>query len=196
MLRARPQKRVRAEKAMNVHRVALHEAGHAVMHAWLRMENLDAISLVPDPADQSWGRCMSRSTAIPGLPGWRMAARKTLLCGMAGGQAELLFPRARVAHNLGDWRKALTLSTELFPGSEDRARCYVLIQEQRARRLVRGVLEKSIREFAAILVTRGQLARYEAEEILMRLLGINDHWDRLRDVRGVLIKRGQQGPIA
>ena len=164
---------------MNIRRRAFHEAGHAVMHAGLRMENLDSISLIPDPDTQSWGRCLSRSTAIPGLPGWRLAARKHLLYFLAGGQAELLFPRARVPGNWKDRQAALELAGTLFPGSHERARRYVLIQEQRARRLVRGILRTPIIEFADILQQRVEVDREEAEEILMSLLGIRDYWDRL-----------------
>jgi hypothetical protein len=164
---------------MNIRRAALHEAGHAVMHAWLRMENLDRISLIPDPKTQSWGRCMSRSTATPDYPRWRLAARKRLLFRMAGGQAELLFPRARVPGNSGDWEDALKLSGTLFPQSRARALRYVLIQEQRARRLVRGVLRTPILEFADILQQRVEIGPGEAHDILMRLLGIDDYWDRL-----------------
>ncbi len=164
---------------MNIRRAALHEAGHAIMHAWLRMENLDWISLIPDPHDQTWGRCMSRSTATPDYPRWKLAARKRLLFGMAGGQAELLFPRARVPGNSGDWEAALKLSETLFPQSQERALRYVLIQEQRARRLVRGVLRTPIFEFADILQQRVEIGRWEGHDILMRLLGIRDYRDRL-----------------
>ena len=37
-------------------RAALHEAGHAVMHTALRLRNLDQVSIIPDPATQTWGR--------------------------------------------------------------------------------------------------------------------------------------------
>ena len=164
---------------MNRHRVALHESGHAVMHAWLRMENLDSISLIPDPHDQSWGRCTSRILAVPGLPGWRLAARKHLLYRMAGSEAELLFPRSRVPTNLGDRQAALKVAETLFPESQEGAYRYIVIQKQRARRLVRGVLRTPIIEFADILERRVKIDREDAQEILMRVLGIRDYWDRL-----------------
>ena len=154
------------------------------MHAWLRMENLDWVSLIPDPHDQSWGRCITRSTATRDYPRWRLAARKRLLFRMAGGQAELLFPRARVPSNSGDLEDALKLSGTLFPQSQERALRYVLIQEQRARRLVRGVLRTPILEFADILQQQVEIGRWEAHDILMRLLGIRDYWDRLPQRKG------------
>ncbi len=42
--------------------VALHEAGHAVMHVFLKMDNLDSISIVPDGACEagSGGRVTAR----------------------------------------------------------------------------------------------------------------------------------------
>lgn len=73
------------------------------MLAWLRLENLDGISLVPRRG--SYARVEHRF-----IPVSKSVVRKEILMLMAGGQAELLSPRASVPGDYGDWRTALTLA--------------------------------------------------------------------------------------
>jgi hypothetical protein len=154
-------------------RVALHEAAHAVMYAWLNLDDLDYVTVVPE-------RRGHEGIAHKFLPSNGIRVRKEILMLMAGGQGELLYPRARQPRELQDWLRARTLAAEyLFRGDTDRAVKYVRLAERRAQRLVRGSLRAPIRDFAHILMDRMTIEREDAEHILAKLLGRSDYWSRV-----------------
>ena len=189
-----------------IHRTALHEAGHAVMHLFLRLDNLDAVSIVPDSRKtrlfDSSGRCRIRyagDLAIAAAPRSRDSAgrklrrrarlklRKVLFMVCAGGEGELLFPKAR---SPGDWsdfqHHAIPICDSLFgkkTGMSKVGSYFDGALRGRVRRLVRGKLREPIEKFAAVLLERKELDSEEAHDIICSLLGIGQetywrdgHW--------------------
>src|SRR4051812_48382551 len=85
-----------------VSRTAYHEAGHAVMHVFLRLDNLDRVSIIR--AGETAGRVTSRagceyliadmreSEPWPMVRRARVAVRKRLWMVMAGPMAEFSRP--------------------------------------------------------------------------------------------------------
>lgn len=188
------------------HRIALHEAGHAVMHVFLRLDNLDAVSIVPGSrktgVPQSVGHCVIRyafDLAVAALPRSKDAAskkarrrarlklRKRLFVVCAGGEGELLFPKAR---SRGDWsdfqHHAIPICDSLFgkkTGMSKVGSYFDVALRGRVRRLVRGKLRGPIEKFAAVLLERKELNSEEAHDIICALLGIDQetywregHW--------------------
>jgi hypothetical protein len=166
---------------MDLATVATHEAGHAVMHAFLRLDNLDAVSVIPKPLEGrpgyvSAGRIEVRSLSLAMVAGargrrtkavrvHRIICRKQLLVVLAG-------PIAAGQRIGGTDRQHAQLIAETLAGAKGAKR-----MRERSRRmavrLVRGPLSPAISSFAEILRKRGEIDRWEAREILCRLLGID-----------------------
>jgi len=150
------------------------------MHVFLRMENLDAISIVPESERNSEGRCTIRS--YPPIYKPRVWMRKRLFVLKAGAEGELLYPRSRTPGDYSDFYvHACPIMKELLG---ERAHPSVLyhyydeVIQSRVRRLVKGKLREPIQKFATLLVEKKTIDRFEAHDCLVDLLGIDpdDYW--------------------
>lgn len=171
-------------------RLALHEAGHAVMHVFLRLDNLDAISIEPK---QGAGGCDIRCFFPPAddrdLPLFLKAGiqyRKRLFVVRAGAEAELLYPHARQSRDSSDILDYAIPLLKVIYGEDEGPRRLLSYYEGvvggRVRRLIRGKLREPITRFADILCDRTTINRNEAEKIICGILKINreEYWSRPR----------------
>lgn len=161
-------------KKRNDLRVALHEAGHAVMHTFLRLDNLDAVSI--EPRGTSGGRIEVRYSLFIQLAGTmtagdpqlnelvrhdaRLKLRNHIFVTLAGGEAELLTPRVKRPRDKSDFDNHLVpIFDALFSTQKDWERISYLEElfRLRVRRLVRGILRQPIKEFAETLLQRREI---------------------------------------
>jgi hypothetical protein len=159
-----------------VSKLAVHEAGHAVMHIFLRLDNLDTVSLLPKGG--SAGRISVRmgaemliaeeqgSSAWPRVRRARIARRKWLFVVMAGPHATWSPP----THT--DLRQIKDLSRAIGGKQHKEVRACL---DGRCTRLVR-LLSPVIFQFAKLLDVRREIEGREASEIISEMLGITDYW--------------------
>ena len=121
---------VRKDSLTKLERAAYHEAGHAVV-SYLVHRRLAYVSIVPNPADHTLGRCEYRNLATfkPGAPltgRFRAQIEKLIIVLLAGAMTERLKTgRVYRKGSDDDMKQACDAAMCLFFDEEKEARAFV-----------------------------------------------------------------------